>query len=61
MVQGQWLGGKGSAQRKVDKQKFSDNWDLIFSKNKVINSTSNNEDVLNDSSKEEKTENKTNS
>jgi hypothetical protein len=61
MVPGQWSGGKGSAQRKVDKQKFSDNWDLIFSKNKVINSTSNNEDVLNDSSKEEKTENKTNS
>jgi hypothetical protein len=61
MVQGQWSGGKGSTQRKVDKQKFSDNWDLIFSKNKVINSTSNNEDVLNDSSKEEKTENKTNS
>jgi hypothetical protein len=61
MVQGQWSGGKGSTQRKVDKQKFSDNWDLIFSKNKVINSTSNNEDVLNDSIKEEKTENKTNS
>lgn len=60
MVQKQWLGGKGSAQRKVDKQKFSDNWDLIFSKNKVINSTSNNEDVLDDN-KEEKTKNKTNS
>lgn len=61
MVQGQWSGGKGSAQRKVDKQKFSDNWDLIFSKNKVINSTSNNEDVLDEYNKEEKTENKTNS
>lgn len=28
----QWHGGKGSAQRKVDKQKFSDNWDAIFGK-----------------------------
>lgn len=28
----QWHGGKGSAQRKVDKQKFSDNWDKIFGK-----------------------------
>ena len=30
----QWHGGKGSAQRKVDKQKFSDNWDAIFGKKK---------------------------
>lgn len=28
----QWHGGKGSAQRKVDKEKFSDNWDKIFGK-----------------------------
>ena len=28
----QWHGGKGSAQRKVDKKKFEDNWDKIFSK-----------------------------
>lgn len=34
MANGQWAGGKGSAQRKVDKQKFSDNWDAIFGKKK---------------------------
>lgn len=28
----QWHGGKGSSQRKVDKKKFSDNWDKIFGK-----------------------------
>jgi hypothetical protein len=28
----QWHGGKGSSQRKVDKEKFSDNWDKIFGK-----------------------------
>jgi len=32
MAQGQWAGGKGSAQRKVDKKKYSDNWDKIFGK-----------------------------
>jgi len=31
----QWMGGKGSTQRKVDKQKFSDNWDKIFNKEKA--------------------------
>lgn len=25
-----WHGGKGSQQRKTDRQKFSDNWDAIF-------------------------------
>lgn len=30
----QWHGGKGSAQRKVDKKKYSDNWDAIFGKKK---------------------------
>jgi hypothetical protein len=30
----QWHGGKGSSQRRTDKQKFSDNWDAIFSKPK---------------------------
>jgi len=28
----QWHGGKGSSQRKVDKEKFNDNWDKIFGK-----------------------------
>jgi hypothetical protein len=28
----QWHGGKGSSQRKVDKKKYSDNWDKIFGK-----------------------------
>jgi len=49
----QWHGGKGSAQRKVDKQKFSDNWDAIFGKKNDINSTLDNEGVLDGDSKEE--------
>ena len=53
MAQGQWAGGKGSAQRKVDKQKFSDNWDAIFGKKNDINSVSDNEGTLDASSKEE--------
>ena len=28
----QWHGGKGSTPRKVDKNKFDDNWDRIFGK-----------------------------
>lgn len=32
MAHGQWSGGKGSAQRPVDKKKYSDNWDAIFGK-----------------------------
>jgi hypothetical protein len=32
MARGQWSGGKGSAQRPVDKKKYSDNWDAIFGK-----------------------------
>lgn len=27
-----WHGGKGSKPRKVDQEKFSDNWDRIFNK-----------------------------
>lgn len=49
----QWHGGKGSAQRKVDKQKFSDNWDAIFGKKNDINSVSDNEGTLDGDSKEE--------
>ena len=49
----QWHGGKGSAQRKVDKQKFSDNWDAIFGKKSDINSVSDNEGTLDGDSKEE--------
>jgi hypothetical protein len=49
----QWHGGKGSAQRKVDKKKFSDNWDAIFGKKNDINSVSDNEGTLDGDSKEE--------
>lgn len=59
----QWHGGKGSKYRKVDKEKFDDNWEAIFGKKDMkfttaeeyINSTSDNEDVL-DGDKEEKKE-----
>lgn len=66
----QWHGGKGSAQRKVDKQKFSDNWDAIFGKKEeedkdlkfttaeeYINSVSDDEGTLDGS--EEKEEERT--
>jgi hypothetical protein len=53
MASGQWAGGKGSTQRKVDKQKFSDNWDAIFGKKNDINSVSDNEGTLDGDSKEE--------
>ena len=53
MAQGQWAGGKGSAQRKVDKQKFSDNWDAIFGKKNDINSVSDNEGTLDGSEEKE--------
>lgn len=60
----QWHGGKGSAQRKVDKKKYSDNWDAIFSKKSdtdlksttaedFINSVSDYEGTLDGSCKEE--------
>jgi hypothetical protein len=49
----QWHGGKGSAQRKVDKKKYSDNWDAIFGKKNDINSVSDNEGTLDGDSKEE--------
>jgi hypothetical protein len=32
MAHGQTHGGKGSAQRPTDKQKFADNYDAIFGK-----------------------------
>lgn len=65
----QWHGGKGSAQRKVDKEKFSDNWDKIFGKKNdtdlkfttaedFINSVSDDEGTL-DGSEEKKTEGET--
>lgn len=64
MAQGQWAGGKGSAQRKVDKKKYSDNWDAIFGKKNdtdlkfttaedFINSVSDYEGTLDGSCKEE--------
>ena len=60
----QWHGGKGSSQRKVDKQKFSDNWDKIFGKKNdtdlkfttaedFINSVSDDEGTLDDSEEKE--------
>lgn len=33
---GQWHGGKGSVQKSGDQEKFSDNWDKIFGKNKGL-------------------------
>jgi hypothetical protein len=65
----QWHGGKGSAQRKVDKQKFSDNWDKIFGKKNdtdlkfttaedFINSVSDDEGTL-DGSEEKEAEGET--
>lgn len=38
----EWHGGKGSSQRKMDKQKYSDNWDRIFG-NKESKEVQNNE------------------
>ena len=34
MKHGQTHGGKGSAPRKVNNEKFAENWDKIFGKNK---------------------------
>ena len=53
-----WHGGKGSMYRKVDQKKFSDNWDTIFGNKDHINSTSDNEDVL-DGKKENEEEERT--
>lgn len=33
-----WHGGKGSLARKVDNQKFKDNWDAIFKNKKDVDS-----------------------
>ena len=60
----QWHGGKGSAQRKVDKKKYSDNWDAIFGKKNdtdlkfttaedFINSVSDDEGTLDGSEEKE--------
>jgi hypothetical protein len=65
----QWHGGKGSAQRKVDKKKYSDNWDAIFGKKNdtdlkfttaedFINSVSDDEGTL-DGSEEKEAEGET--
>ncbi|MDA8940548.1 hypothetical protein N9H34_00295 [bacterium] len=65
----QWHGGKGSAQRKVDKKKFEDNWDKIFGKKNdtdlkfttaedFINSVSDDEGTL-DGSEEKEAEGET--
>ena len=65
----QWHGGKGSSQRKVDKEKFNDNWDKIFGKKNdtdlkfttaedFINSVSDDEGTL-DGSEEKEAEGET--
>ena len=65
----QWHGGKGSSQRKVDKKKYSDNWDAIFGKKNdtdlkfttaedFINSVSDDEGTL-DGSEEKEAEGET--
>mgnify|MGYP001202161555 CR=1 FL=1 len=65
----QWHGGKGSSQRKVDKKKYSDNWDKIFGKKNdtdlkfttaedFINSVSDDEGTL-DGSEEKEAEGET--
>ena len=54
MSAGQWPGGKGSTFRQVDQKKFDENWELIFGKKDVINSVSDNEETLDDSTKEKK-------
>lgn len=54
-----WHGGKGSRYRKVDQQKYNENWERVFGKNKEINSTSDNEDVLDDEKENTETERET--
>lgn len=34
---GKWHGGKGSARKQSDQQKYADNWEKIFGKNKKNN------------------------
>ena len=34
---GKWHGGKGSARKQSDQQKYADNWEKIFGKNKNNN------------------------
>jgi hypothetical protein len=53
MASGQWAGGKGSTQRKIDRKKYSDNWDAIFGPKKDINSVSDNEETLDAGPEEE--------
>lgn len=45
-MRGQWSGGKGSSYRKIDQDKYNENWERVFGKKDNINSTSDNEDVL---------------
>jgi predicted ATP-binding protein involved in virulence len=41
-----WHGGKGSRYRKIDQDKYNENWERVFGKKDNINSTSDIEDVL---------------
>jgi len=54
-----WHGGKGSRYRKVDQDKYNESWDLIFGKKDNINSTSDNEDVLDGEEENTETERET--
>ena len=62
-----WHGGKGSRYRKIDQDKYDDNWELIFGKKDMkfttaeeyINSTSDNEDVLDGEKENTETERET--
>jgi len=54
-----WHGGKGSRYRKIDQQAYNENWDRIFGKKDNINSTSDNEDVLDGEEENTETERET--
>jgi len=54
-----WHGGKGSRYLKVDQDKYNESWDLIFGKKDNINSTSDNEDVLDGEEENTETERET--
>lgn len=54
-----WHGGKGSRYRKIDKDKYNENWERIFGNRDNINSTSDNEDVLDGEKENTETERET--
>jgi hypothetical protein len=40
----QWHGGKGSRSRRIDKEKYSENWDKIFSNKEKASGASDNQE-----------------